>query len=83
MRTLAIAAAALALTAGVASATTFHIADRNGDDVVTKSEFLKIYGPELDAFSFSVIDDNNDGTVSAEEYRAAQNGPNGPLVEGS
>lgn len=82
MRTFAIAAAALAMTAGVASATTFGLADRNDDGVVSKAEFVKIYGPELDAFEFRVIDDNNDGQISADEYSDAQNGPNGLLVEG-
>ena len=72
MRIITLTAAALALTAGVASAASFTSVDRNDDGVVSKAEFLHIYGPELDTSSFRYIDQNHDGSVDTAEYDAAR-----------
>lgn len=79
MRIATLTAAALALTVGVASATTFGIADRNDDGAISKGEFVQVYGPELDAFSFRLIDDNDDGVIDAGEYADARSHTNGIL----
>lgn len=80
MRIVTLTTAALALTAGLASATTFGIADRNDDGAISKGEFAQVFGPELDAFTFSVVDHDNDGMISSGEFTAAQNSASGPLV---
>ena len=71
MRIVSLTAAALALSAGIAAAAPFSSVDRNDDGVVTKSEFLRIYGPELDVSSFRFIDENRDGTLDLAEFDAA------------
>ena len=70
MRIVTLTAAAIALTAGIASAATFDTVDRNDDGVLSKTEFLRIYGPELDSASFRHIDQNNDGAVDLAEFNA-------------
>ena len=70
MRIIPLTAAALALTAGIAAAAPFHSVDRNDDGMVTKTEFLRIYGPDLDVSSFRHIDRNNDGVVDLAEFNA-------------
>ena len=83
MRIATLTAAALALTAGIAAAAPFSSVDRNDDGVVTKGEFLRIYGGDLDVSTFRVIDQDHDGVVSVSEYEGAKNGPFELLEQGS
>ena len=83
MRILTLTAAALALTAGVASASTFDGVDRNDDGMISKSEFTKIYGPDLDVASFRIVDANDDGLIDAEEFASERFGVNGILSDDS
>jgi len=79
MRTIITTSIALALTAGLATAAPFGLVDRDNDGAVSKAEFVKNYGPELDVFSFRIIDGNHDGVIDAVEYNDARETTNGIL----
>ena len=81
MRIITLTAAALALTAGVASAASFTSVDRNDDGLVSKAEFLQIYGPDLDTSSFRYIDQNHDGAIDTAEFADAERNTHGPLAQ--
>ena len=79
MRIVTLTAAALALTAGVASASQFSLVDQNDDGTISKAEFVRIYGPDLDTSSFWAVDKDRNGTIDAGEFSAALYGFNGIL----
>jgi Ca2+-binding EF-hand superfamily protein len=60
-------------SASAASASISRI-DANDDGVVSKTEFLHVYGPERDVSTFRAADANNDGVIDGAEFKAETSG---------
>jgi Ca2+-binding EF-hand superfamily protein len=66
--TIAAIASASAATASISTL------DQNDDGVISKTEFLHVYGPDLDVSNFRAADWNNDGVIDGAEFKAETSG---------
>lgn len=61
-------------TATAATAGGLNGLDRNGDGGISKAEFLHVYGPDRGLETFRYADQNRNGVIDGEEFRAQTSG---------
>ncbi len=80
MKTITFLTLAAIATASAANASVARL-DKNGDNVISASEFLNVYGPDRGIEQFNHADTNNDRVIDAGEF-AAESGSHG-IFEGN